>query len=204
MTPNARFACSLLGALALCSVGAEFVHERIEDGPATIWLATGWDMARFFTILTNVAIGVAFAAMALNRRWLSDAWVGGLLLWILVVGLVYHILLARDLPVGSLEWWADLGLHTAVPLAVLAVWLGFAPSGGLMFRHAAYWVAWPMLYAAYALLRGMADGEYPYFFLDPTKQGMVGLAIYIAGLGVSFWLGGLVIVGLARVRRLRG
>jgi len=191
---------SLLAALALivlASIAVQFIHNRSEDRATLSALGSAWDMARYFTILTNAMIGVAALWMAIRGRWVSAALMGGLVLWILVVGIVYHVLLARDLTPGTLEWWADLGLHTVVPVAALLLWLGFAPKAPIALRHPALWVVWPMAYAGYALIRGVADGKYPYFFLDPVKQGTMGLVGYISGLGLAFYLGGLAIRWIA-------
>jgi hypothetical protein len=128
----------------------------------------------------------------------SSAWLAGLTLWIIIVAIVYHLLLARLWAPAGLAWWADQGLHSAVPVLVTLWWLQFAPKPGLRVGHAALWLAWPLLYTAYALVRGTLTGRYPYPFLDVTTIGYDGVALNGIGLTVAFFLGGLAMVGSAK------
>ena len=94
-------------------------------------------MAGYFTILTNALVAAHMLLVALHWR-ISAARAAGLLLSIVMVGLVYHTLLARLWQPDGLLAWADLGLHTGVPLAYallvaehLRAWLGHKRSGVL-------------------------------------------------------------------------
>lgn len=152
-------------------------------------------MARYFTILTTVIVVLRYTRIALLGR-ASAAWTGAITLWALIVGAVYHGLLAREL--SGLRFLADQLLHTAVPIAVALWWLAFGPKAALRPVHALWWLLWPATYALYALGRGTFLDRYPYFFVDPTRQGWDGVALWLAGLGAVFWLAGIGLVALGR------
>lgn len=45
------------------------------------------------------------------------------------------------------------------------------PKGHLRFRHIGAWVIYPLVYFAYALLRGDLLGQYQYPFIDVSTLG---------------------------------
>lgn len=142
-----------------------------------------WGLARFFTILTNLLVAVAMGCVALRAR-LPAGLAFAVVLAIVMVGLVYHGLLAGLHSPTGLRWWANFGLHTVVPLSVLGWWLAFAPVPG--WRALPYGMIWPLAYAIYAVLRGAVDGRWPYPFLNVGQHGWDGVAFNCAGLVVAF------------------
>ncbi|MGR3270098.1 hypothetical protein DU478_10665 [Thalassococcus profundi] len=160
----------------------------------TLWQEL-WRTGRYFTILTNALTAATMTAVAAGWR-VPAGWAAGLTLWMGIVALVYHGILSRDL--SGLRWWTDQGMHTAVPAAVGLWWWACAPKDGLRRLHAVWWLGWPALYLAYALVRGEIDGRHPYFFIDPPRIGWDMVALWILGLGLVFWLFGLGMVALAR------
>ncbi len=114
------------------------------------------------------------------------------------MGAVYHLLLS-DLwnPVG-LHWWADQGLHTAMPLLTFVFWLLFAPKQGLSYADVPFWLIYPVGYSLYALARGRLEGWYPYPFLDAKSLGYVEVAINSAVIGAFFALACLAMIALAK------
>jgi hypothetical protein len=194
MSPRARFLAALLALLGW-AVLVTHVRLGLERHPqASLWQEI-WRTARYFTILTNALAAGTLTAVGFG--WRPPAgWAAGLALWMGITGVVYHALLAMDLT--GLRWWTDQGLHTAGPLALFLWWLGFAPKSGLRWRHALLWVGWPALYMGYALIRGGIDGRHPYFFLDPPRLGWEMVLVWIAALGLLFWLSGLAMVALGR------
>lgn len=197
----ARLFAAAVAALACVSLVAQFVVDAAEH-PGDSALVVIWKMARYFTILTNAMIAAGFARVALSGRALRPGWAGGLTLWIAITAVVYHLLLARELQ--GLEFWSDLGLHTFVPICALGWWAVWADRAGLGLRAALFWLIWPLLYVVYALLRGLSDGTYPYFFVNPDTQGWAGVLGWSAGLAFGFSLGGLAVIGIARLLPRRG
>ncbi len=88
--------------------------------------------------------------------------------------------------------------HAIVPIAFTLHWLLLEPKGALKWRDLWPWLAYPLIYCVYAMVRGGFDGKYPYFFLDPTDIGVMGVAAYVAGLVVAFAVVGATIMGYAR------
>ncbi|MEX6632210.1 Pr6Pr family membrane protein [Hyphococcus lacteus] len=158
-----------------------------------------WRMLGFFTVLTNILVVFTFARTAISGQRNGPVWIGGLTLWICAVGAVYHAVLATLWNPEGLAWWADQGLHTAVPILVLIWWLGFADKTGLRPYSALMWLVWPLVYCAYALTRGTVSGFYPYPFIDVATLGTGQVALNIAMLIIAFGLGGLGLVAIARL-----
>ncbi|GKY86969.1 Pr6Pr family membrane protein [Sinisalibacter aestuarii] len=191
----ARLAAGLVALTGLAALAAQCAVSHALTGGigATLWLLAG-----YFTVLTNVLATLSFFVIAWRGASLGPSWLAGLALWIAIVGVVYHLLLARLWAPEGLAWWADQGLHSAMPLLTLLWWLAFAPKAGLGLRDALLWLIWPLGYTAYALIRGAITGQYPYPFLDVTTLGYGGVALNGAGLALAFFLAGLAVLGLAR------
>jgi len=183
--------------VAAVSVLVMFFYN-LESGRYGDELETVWGLARFFTILTNFLIAVTFTMAAVRRNGISSAWVAALTLAILLVGAVYHTLLAGITVFEGAGIWANQGLHTVVPLACLLWWIVFAPKRELSFRDLPTFIVWPCVYIAYALARGNADGIYPYPFMDLAEKTPSEVAINLAGLMVVLLIGGIIFVLFAR------
>ncbi len=187
MRPFARLAALGVAATASGALAIQLVVSLAAfqgDLGAALWRIAG-----FFTVLTNLLVALHFAAIAAGWR-IPGARVAGLVLWIGLVGVVYHLILARLWSPQGLAWWADQGLHTLVPLLVAAWWLAFCPVWRPDGRAVLGWMAWPLAYVAYALLRGAFTGFWPYPFLDPAANGAGGVALNVLGLTAGFLLAG--------------
>ncbi|MBE9637642.1 Pr6Pr family membrane protein [Salipiger mangrovisoli] len=195
MTQTQRHTALLIALLALGALWLQ-VHVGLARSPGRTVFEELWRLGRYFTILTNLMVAVSFAMIAAGHR-AQPWWLAAVTLWILIVAIVYHGLLAR--PLEGLRWWSDMAVHTFVPIAVGLWWLALAPKDGLVPRHALWWLLWPLGYVSYALIRGEIDGRHPYFFIDPHEVGWSGVGLWCLALGVSFWLGGLGMVALGRL-----
>jgi hypothetical protein len=160
-------------------------------------LDTGWILLRFFTILTNLLVGVVMTRVASGRR-VSSFILGGLTLAILFVGLVYATLLHGLFPLRGLGLIADILLHYVTPLAMGVYWLAFAPKIGLGWRDPLLWCAYPLVYLFYVVVRGSVDGRYPYPFIDVATIGYGRMVLNSLMLLVAYLLAGLVLVALGR------
>ena len=177
-------------AIALQLPLAETAANRPPGAP--VW----WWLAGYFTILTNGAVAVLMGRCALGAA-LSARLQGGLVLSIVMVGLVYHAILARLWAPQGLAWWTDQALHTATPLLTLAWWLGFGDRR-VGLRDLPSWLTWPAAYAAYALVRGTLTGFWPYPFLDADTLGWPRVALNVTGMVLAFALLGVGLIALAR------
>ncbi|MEX0969162.1 MAG: Pr6Pr family membrane protein [Paracoccaceae bacterium] len=155
----------------------------------------------FFTILTNTLAAVVVGAVALapaGRIAQNASLRASVALYIAVVAVVYHVLLAPLFSPTGLNWVLDQMFHTALPALYIGGWIAFAPKAGLRFSHALYWLIYPVMYFGYAMARGAATGLYPYFFLDPAPAGYGPVLQMVGLLAVAFLLVGLAQIALCR------
>ena len=191
--PLRRSFALVLAGVAVATLGTRAglnMHEH-GYGPG----AAAWSMLRYYTIWMNGFVALYLMAVALRGAW-RPALSAGLLLSIGAVALVYHGLLADQLTYTGLEAWVDRGFHTVVPLGFALFWL-IEPKRRIALPEVLPWLALPLVYCAYALVRGGIDGRYPYFFLDLPRQGVGGVAMWIAILTAGFLVGALAIRALA-------
>ena len=189
---------STAAVIALACAGALimqwWLNTTAPDGDGG--LAELWALMRYFTILTNAFVAVIWAREALGSR-VSGGVLAGMTLSIVMVGIVYHALLAPDEPLQGARFWTDLIFHTLSPVACLLWWFAFAPKT-LRIQQVPYWLIWPMGYCAYALIRGQVTGDYPYFFFDIGRSGVGFVAGYIVALVVAFAIMGVILWAIAR------
>ena len=183
----------LIGVLALASLRAQFDAMVVPEGQR-LWL-----MAGYFTVLTNLIAAGAMFAVA--RGWKMPAWfAAGLVVAIVMVGLIYHLILAGLWAPQGLAWWADQGLHTGVPIAVAGWWVAFARKD-VGWRDVPKWLVWPAVYGIYAVVRGSLTGFWAYPFVDVSVLGWGQVAVNILGLLVAFAALGAGVIGVARLVR---
>jgi len=123
---------------------------------------------------------------------------GAAVLYMLITAIVYELLLARldalRHVTPALNNWV---LHRIVPLVVLCDWLYVEPRSPIPRRSAFAWLAFPVVYLGYTLVRGSVENWYPYPFVDPRPHGYLPVAIQCslialgsAGLALAIrWLG---------------
>jgi hypothetical protein len=139
----------------------------------------------YFTIQSNLLSVAVFILGALGltghgtRRW--DLIRGQAVVMMTVTYVVFALLLA-DTDVDVAVPWVNTVVHTIMPLAVIADWLIDPPQDAISPRTAMVWLAFPLLWTAYTLVRGALVGWYPYPFLDPANGGYGTVALYVVGI----------------------
>ncbi|MGZ5212684.1 MAG: Pr6Pr family membrane protein [Actinomycetota bacterium] len=156
----------------------------------------------FFTMQSNIIASVVFLITA--ARWRSvgsptlDLLRGAAVVYMVTTGIIYALLLAdltEELQVTVP--WVDTVLHEVMPLAVLIDWLLDPPASPLSVRRTLWWLAFPVVWLVYSLVRGAVVGWYPYPFLDPaTGGGVTGVTIATISIGVFVTL---LVVGVTTV-----
>ena len=188
----AKIAAALVAIICWAGLAIQFAATYAHHPDV---LATLWILARFFTVITNLAIALAMTAVALGRP-LSPFLLGGLTLAILLVGAVYMTLLRGLLELSGGALLADTLLHKVSPLAMAAWWLLFAPRARLRLSAPWWWSFYPLAYFAYAVARGMAGDKYPYPFMDVGKLGWPQTMLNAAGIAMAFAIAGFALVWL--------
>jgi hypothetical protein len=170
--------------------------------------ATVSGLLPYFTIQSNVAYGIFAGWAALRDRVAPAVLKGAVTLYVAITGLVYHLVLtnpASGFSVGPIERTpveavGNQLLHTVVPLLAVLDWLIFDQRRRFRWRYAAYWLAFPLGYLGFALIRGLITHTYPYPFIDVRELGYGGVALSAVFFALAFWLLGLVFVGIDRIR----
>ena len=194
-----RISAGVIALIGLIALGAQWVvSSDLMAGQGPGWVI--WRMLGYFTVLSNIATLALMAREAILGK-ITAKTAALITVVMMAVGLGYHILLASQWSHTGLAWWADQGLHTAVPVALALWWVRFAPKAGLVGRDALRWTVWPLGYAIYAVLRGLSTGFYPYPFMDVTTLGLSKALINIGALGVCFAALALCLIGVARIIR---
>ncbi|MBI3437393.1 MAG: Pr6Pr family membrane protein [Proteobacteria bacterium] len=160
--------------------------------------AVVWRYLGYFTILTNIFVAVIWirALLRPDRSMPRLEAAGGVS--IVMVGIIYHALLASRWNPQGLQLVADFTHHTLVPAMFLLYWL-LRPHGQLKWTDALLLVVWPLAYCPYALMRGAVDGWYAYFFLDPRHMSVAQLITSITGLSAVFLACALVVIALDKI-----
>lgn len=201
MMVRALLAATLIAATATCAwmglalqmhlLIASFAAEGRSAGEAV------WRFFGYFTLLTNLLVAFTVTAWAIRRppsaRVVATAAVN-----IVLVGAVYHVLLASRWDPQGLQLIADRLVHTATPMLFAAFWLLVVPRGMLDWRDAAWMLLYPAAYLVYLLARGAGDGFYPYWFIDLPTLGWTQVAINSAGLLALFGAASVALVALDR------
>lgn len=160
-----------------------------------------WRYFAWFTILTNTFVTLVMARAALTPESAVGLNAPRVELMavtsILFVCIVYNVLLASRWDPQGWQKVADIIVHDVVPITFALFWLA-RPHGRLTWRDAAFAALWPLAYAVYGLTRGLFDGFYPYFFMDPTTASYGQIALNLVGLVVAFALGALLLLSLSR------
>jgi hypothetical protein len=150
----------------------------------------------FFTIETNLLLALVLTNFCLRpqaEHFLTRTSVkSALVVYIVIVGVVYAVLLRKLWHPHGLQLLADIALHDVVPFLYPFYWLAFLPKGSLRWSDPARWLVYPVLYFLYSVLRGAACGIYLYPFFDAAKLGFVQVwlngIVFLAGfsgLGVA-------------------
>ncbi|MFJ9690935.1 Pr6Pr family membrane protein [Kitasatospora sp. NPDC101183] len=160
----ARLAVAAFAAVALCFSG----YHAATDSTGVV------NYFSYFTNLSNLAaiavLGYGGWAGLTGRSPVPGAVRGAVVLYLAITGLVYGTLLLTYPDLQVIPWVNDV-VHRAMPLVLLADWLIDPPQRRVRPAAVLGWLAFPLLYLVYSLLRGHAVDWYPYPFLDPALHG---------------------------------
>jgi hypothetical protein len=137
-------------------------------------LARGLNVFAFFTIQSNVIVGITTFLLALNPGRPSTLFRTLRLIGVVAItitGIVYHVALAHLLDLDSWALAADTILHTVVPILSVLGWLMFGPRGFTSQRIVTSTLLFPAFWIVFTLIRGAIIGWYPYPFIDVNALG---------------------------------
>jgi hypothetical protein len=208
-----RALVALLAALACATVGTQFVLS-IRTGIANGTGVLGGVVSYFgyFTLLTNIFCAAILTAHASPRGGGTPRGGGGIGAFlrlpavastaataIIIVGTVYHLMLAALWNPQGIDLVVDTMLHTLLPILFVLFWWRAVPRGAIALQEIPRWTIYPAGYALYAFARGELIGEYPYPFIDVASIGY-GAALRNSGaVAVVFLALAAVLVGVNRI-----
>lgn len=191
----AKFTAAIIAIAVFVSLALQIYLNQQPEHSA---IAAFGLMLRFFTIWTNLAVGLVMGWIAL-RGDAGPRVLFALTTSIVIVGAVYHLLLAaQHQPVG-LDSWTNVMFHTVIPLAATLWWLSFSRPSIMGWRSVPAVMIWPILYTIFALVYGAMTGFYAYFFLDLPALGWTQLLINMTGLSIFFMLVGAALLALRKL-----
>jgi hypothetical protein len=153
------------------------------------------DYISFFTILSNIGTTALFLYIGLLSKGRQgdsvDFLLGAFTTYMTLTGFGYWLLL-RDEPVPIP--WINIVLHGIMPSAAIIGWLIYNHTRTQKYKDAFIWLAAPILYLVYAILRIILTGWYAYPFLNPAKVGVGGVLFHVVLLSTATVVIGLITV----------
>ena len=205
-----RLFAAVVALVAAAALMLQYVLLLRQAAPT---IGIGFATLRFFsyfTILSNVLVLLAAGSVAVGWRsrlagFSSRARVrAGVALYIGMTGLVYFVILRHLWQPQGAQWWADTGLHYAVPLLYLGWWLSGSRHGELRWRDLPRWLLFPLAFLLWSFLRGAWVHEYPYPCIDVDALGLGTVLRNAAGILLLFVAFGALLIGIDRLLAGRG
>jgi hypothetical protein len=190
-----RRCAALIAGLGWFGLGVQ-LYFNIQDALVKNLPVAGHliDYFSFFTIETNLLVALMLTiscARPQAEQFLTSPSVrSALVVYIIIVGVVYAVLLRNLWHPHGVRLLADIVLHDAIPVLYPLYWLVLLPKGSLRWSDPAWWLVYPVLYFLYSMLRGAAVGIYLYPFFDVAQFGFARVSMNaIVFLAVFFGLG---------------
>lgn len=156
----------------------------------------------YFTVLSNylVTLSLTIPLFVPHSRlgiFLSKPITrSGILVYIALVGVMYHLILADQWDPKGIRKLTVAISHDVVPPLFVVYWFLYVPKGTLPSHAPFLWVILPILYAVYILLRGALINIYPYPFMDISEKGIpevllkstVIIGLFLGGGFLVVWL----------------
>jgi hypothetical protein len=120
----------------------------------------------------------------------------------IIVGVVYHALLGdsavdpRDI---GYDWprIPNLVIHTWAPFAVAVDYFLSVRGEVPKWRKSLWVVVYPLVWLSFSIVRGVLDGWWPYWFINPNSEiGVSGMISYILIIASAFLVLGFVVSGI--------
>lgn len=156
----------------------------------------------YFTIQNNFLVALAMTVMLLRpasklgRLFAKPKVLTAMSVYIIIVGLVYQLVLRAQFTQYGWFAFCDEIFHTLSPPLFIVFWLIFVDIPKLPWRLAFNWLAYPLIYCFYVLIRGGVFGYYPYSFIDGNKLSYTQIFINCIFLLIAFLIIGLILIAV--------
>lgn len=181
-----------LGILGIAAIVTDIVH-----GLNTIEGFSVVNYFSFFTVESTTLAALLLIGLSFTGKD-HPALRGAATLFMVITGIIYFVML-RDLPIEI--FWVNAVFHYVLPAALLFDWLTHLPKQSISIKTSLLWLAFPLLFLVYTLVRGAILDWYPYPFIDVATIG------YAEALRNACFVGaGMVVLALivGQLPRLRG
>jgi hypothetical protein len=172
--PAAKTVFAFLGFSALVTeVATLAAQHRFNAG----------DFFSYFTVEANtlavISLMVSSFALAAGRTSRTLSYFRGAVTLYMTTTILIFIVLLSGYPSSELTAvpWDNTVLHYIMPIVIIVDWLIAGRVAAITYRSAVIWMAFPLAYLAYSLVRGPIANWYPYPFMDPSTHGYLGVAI---------------------------
>jgi hypothetical protein len=151
-------------------------------------------LGNFFSYFTVESNTFASAVLILSGILLTangePTWLamlrGAATLYLAITGLLFSLILASLEGVDpTILPWDNIVLHYLMPIMMVIDWVVSSPPKRIPFRHGLIWLAFPLIYALYSLIRGYFTQWYPYPFLDPDPRGYTAVVQSCIGVALT-------------------
>lgn len=151
--------------------------QDANSGSAEQYVGVGTRFVRFFsyfTIESNLLVLACAITLLLKpdrdgRIWRIvrlDA-----LLGIVITGLVFAIVLAKQVHLTGAAWWCTVGFHYVAPWVTLLGWLVLGPRPRITWSTVGWAFVWPVAWLVWTFAHGAVTDWYPYPFLNVAEKG---------------------------------
>ncbi|MFD1388336.1 Pr6Pr family membrane protein [Oceanobacillus oncorhynchi subsp. oncorhynchi] len=147
-----------------------------------------------FTFQSNLMVAITFLCSSFaisyrkNQGPFLDFFKNASVIYMFVCIFTYHFLLASGGEYTGIRTITNVMLHYFIPIAVFINWLLLETKKRYSYKYIFYWMIYPVIYCVISSLRGLMDGFYPYFFLNPNGEIPAGVGSYsnVAGFIAAF------------------
>ena len=158
----------------------------------------------FFTTIGNILVALAMTLpwlaprLRLGRWFLRPSVRTVIVAYIIVVGVVYHVMLRNLYNPQGWRLACVIILHYVIPPLFVLDWLAFVQKRDLSWKILFGALALPVFYVAWTLAHGAVTGFYPYPFINIPKIGWMAAVRNVAGISLAFLLCAYLLVALDR------
>jgi hypothetical protein len=191
-----------IGVSLLGSVAWQIINRVIADRfrPTEYFVFFSIDSSIFAGIVGVIGAMVLLSGRKESERLQTIRLVATVSM--IIVGVVYHALLgdsAVDPQDIGYEWprIPNLVIHTWAPVAVVIDYFISIKSAVPKWRKALWVIVYPLVWLTFSIVRGLLDGWWPYWFINPNSEiGVSGMITYIVIIATAFVTLGFLVSGL--------
>jgi hypothetical protein len=165
----------------------------------------------YFSIVTAIVAGAFLVTtgfgLVRNKEGSKKTEIARLSLTVamIVVGVVYHLLLADapgDIRDGDYVWpvLPNEVIHTYGPILIVIDYLLSHKAFRIKLRSALWVAVFPLTWLVFSVIRGLVTNWWPYWFINPNEEGGVpGMLTYIAAITSFFLILGFLVLGIKKL-----